>query len=140
MDVADDPADALRRAEGRAGPVATLRRLSRPESVGPAAYGGQRIEAERVRRSRGNIAACAIPYARTGGGPRHQGTTSLPVPPHSSRATVPIGGQPCPDDESFDAAAWFGLAYRSRGSAVTGGSSVIQRNILPERMLGLPRS
>jgi alkylation response protein AidB-like acyl-CoA dehydrogenase len=52
----------------------------------------------------------------------------------------PLGGQYDPDDEFNESAAWMRLAYQSRGTAIAGGSTFIQRNILAERMLGMPRS
>jgi alkylation response protein AidB-like acyl-CoA dehydrogenase len=52
----------------------------------------------------------------------------------------PLGGQFDPDDDASDAARWVRLAYQSRGTAIAGGSTFIQRNILAERMLGMPRS
>lgn len=47
-----------------------------------------------------------------------------------------LGGQFEPDDDS----RWLRLAYQARGTAIAGGSTFIQRNILAERMLGMPRS
>jgi alkylation response protein AidB-like acyl-CoA dehydrogenase len=35
---------------------------------------------------------------------------------------------------------WLRLAYQARGTAIAGGSTFIQRNIVAERMLGMPRS
>ncbi|HET7399104.1 MAG TPA: acyl-CoA dehydrogenase family protein [Intrasporangium sp.] len=52
----------------------------------------------------------------------------------------PLGGQLGLDDERQDAARWLRLAYQSRGSAIAGGSTFIQRNIVAERILGMPRS
>ncbi|MCU1657067.1 MAG: Isovaleryl-CoA dehydrogenase, partial [Pseudonocardiales bacterium] len=52
----------------------------------------------------------------------------------------PLGGQFDPDDDASEAARWVRLAYQSRGTAIAGGSTFIQRNILAERMLGMPRS
>jgi alkylation response protein AidB-like acyl-CoA dehydrogenase len=50
----------------------------------------------------------------------------------------PLGGQLGLDDEPD--ARWLRLAYQARGTAIAGGSTFIQRNIVAERMLGLPRS
>jgi alkylation response protein AidB-like acyl-CoA dehydrogenase len=47
-----------------------------------------------------------------------------------------LGGQFEPDDDS----RWLRLAYQARGTAIAGGSTFIQRNIVAERMLGMPRS
>jgi alkylation response protein AidB-like acyl-CoA dehydrogenase len=48
----------------------------------------------------------------------------------------PLGGQFDPAGE----ARWLRLAYQARGTAIAGGSTFIQRNIVAERMLGMPRS
>jgi alkylation response protein AidB-like acyl-CoA dehydrogenase len=50
----------------------------------------------------------------------------------------PLGGQLGLDEEPD--ARWLRLAYQARGTAIAGGSTFIQRNIVAERMLGLPRS
>ncbi|EWT07792.1 acyl-CoA dehydrogenase [Intrasporangium chromatireducens Q5-1] len=55
-------------------------------------------------------------------------------------ALEPLGGQLGLDDPDQGAARWLRLAYQSRGSAIAGGSTFIQRNIVAERMLGMPRS
>jgi alkylation response protein AidB-like acyl-CoA dehydrogenase len=60
----------------------------------------------------------------------------------------PLGGQFAPDDSQDDSpddsesgtARWLRLAYQARGTAIAGGSTFIQRNIVAERILGLPRS
>ena len=52
----------------------------------------------------------------------------------------PLGGQFDPDDELSETSRWMRLAYQSRGTAIAGGSTFIQRNIVAERMLGMPRS
>ena len=51
----------------------------------------------------------------------------------------PLGGQFPVDDEEADS-RWLRLAYQSRGTAIAGGSTFIQRNIVAERILGMPRS
>ena len=51
----------------------------------------------------------------------------------------PLGGQFDLDDELGDTAAWLRLANQSRGTAIAGGSTYIQRNIVAERILGMPR-
>lgn len=51
----------------------------------------------------------------------------------------PLGGQTEPEDEQNDAARWLRLAYQARGTAIAGGSTYIQRNIVAERILGMPR-
>ncbi|HEY2042174.1 MAG TPA: acyl-CoA dehydrogenase family protein [Jatrophihabitans sp.] len=52
----------------------------------------------------------------------------------------PLGGQFDPDDEASETARWIRLANQGRGTAIAGGSTFIQRNIIAERMLGMPRS
>jgi alkylation response protein AidB-like acyl-CoA dehydrogenase len=52
----------------------------------------------------------------------------------------PLGGQLAPQDQSAVESRWQRLAYQARGTAIAGGSTFIQRNIVAERMLGLPRS
>jgi alkylation response protein AidB-like acyl-CoA dehydrogenase len=51
----------------------------------------------------------------------------------------PLGGQLAPEADGQDAEAWLRLAYQSRGTAIAGGSTFIQRNIVSERLLGMPR-
>ncbi|MCU1413383.1 MAG: acyl-CoA dehydrogenase [Microbacteriaceae bacterium] len=50
---------------------------------------------------------------------------------------APLGGQLEADPTSN---RWQRLAYQSRGTAIAGGSTFIQRNIIAERMLAMPRS
>ncbi|MET8427932.1 acyl-CoA dehydrogenase family protein [Nocardia sp. NPDC004860] len=52
----------------------------------------------------------------------------------------PLGGQLAAEDEHQHAAKWLRLAYQARGTAIAGGSTFIQRNIVAERMLDMPRS
>jgi alkylation response protein AidB-like acyl-CoA dehydrogenase len=52
----------------------------------------------------------------------------------------PFGGQLSPEEQDEVDARWVRLAYQARGTAIAGGSTFIQRNIVAERMLGLPRS
>jgi alkylation response protein AidB-like acyl-CoA dehydrogenase len=42
-------------------------------------------------------------------------------------------------DEDAEAAAWLRLSYQGRGTSIAGGTTFIQRNIVAERVLGLPR-
>jgi alkylation response protein AidB-like acyl-CoA dehydrogenase len=54
----------------------------------------------------------------------------------------PLAGQFGLDDTSQDAARarrWLRLANQARGTAIAGGSTFIQRNIVAERVLGMPR-
>ena len=39
-----------------------------------------------------------------------------------------------------DRERWLRLAYQARGTAIAGGSTFIQRNIVAERILGMPKS
>jgi alkylation response protein AidB-like acyl-CoA dehydrogenase len=52
----------------------------------------------------------------------------------------PLGGQFGLDDEGSAAPRWLRLANQARGTTIAGGSTFIQRNIVAERILGLPRS
>src|SRR6201998_2169416 len=54
----------------------------------------------------------------------------------------PLAGQFGLDDTSPEAARarwWLRLANQARGTAIAGGSTFIQRNIVAERILGMPR-
>jgi alkylation response protein AidB-like acyl-CoA dehydrogenase len=53
---------------------------------------------------------------------------------------APLGGQLAPEEQAAADARWTRLAYQARGTAIAGGSTFIQRNIVAERLLGLPRS
>ncbi len=51
-----------------------------------------------------------------------------------------LDGQLDPDREDDAAAArWLKLSYQSRGTAIAGGTTFIQKNIVAERVLGLPK-
>jgi alkylation response protein AidB-like acyl-CoA dehydrogenase len=50
-----------------------------------------------------------------------------------------LAGSLDPDDERAVAGNWLRLAYQARGTAIAGGTTFIQRNIVAERVLGLPR-
>jgi len=43
------------------------------------------------------------------------------------------------DGPSTDDRRWLRLAYQARGTAIAGGSTFIQRNIVAERILGMPK-
>ena len=54
----------------------------------------------------------------------------------------PLAGQFGLDDTTPEAARtrrWLRLANQTRGTAIAGGSTFIQRNIVAERVLGMPR-
>jgi alkylation response protein AidB-like acyl-CoA dehydrogenase len=53
---------------------------------------------------------------------------------------APLEGQLEPDELDPADAGWLRLATQSRGTAIAGGSTFIQRNIVAERILGMPRS
>jgi alkylation response protein AidB-like acyl-CoA dehydrogenase len=44
------------------------------------------------------------------------------------------------DLSSHDHQRWLRLAYQARGTAIAGGSTFIQRNIVAERILGMPKN
>ncbi|WP_448388331.1 acyl-CoA dehydrogenase family protein [Microbacterium aurum] len=50
-----------------------------------------------------------------------------------------LGGQLAAAESSPDVARWQRLAYQARGTAIAGGSTFIQRNIVAERILAMPR-
>jgi alkylation response protein AidB-like acyl-CoA dehydrogenase len=52
----------------------------------------------------------------------------------------PLGGQFDPAAGDEESARWLRLAYQARGTAIAGGSTFIQRNIVAERILKMPRS
>lgn len=51
-----------------------------------------------------------------------------------------LAGQEEPAGAGAEEARWLRLAYESRGTSIAGGTTFIQRNIVSERALGLPRS
>ena len=53
---------------------------------------------------------------------------------------APFGGQLAVEDQADDDARWTRLANQARGTAIAGGSTFSQRNIVAERILGMPRS
>jgi alkylation response protein AidB-like acyl-CoA dehydrogenase len=50
-----------------------------------------------------------------------------------------LAGQLDPDEEDSPAARWLRLSYQARGTSIAGGTTFIQRNIVAERVLKLPR-
>jgi alkylation response protein AidB-like acyl-CoA dehydrogenase len=50
-----------------------------------------------------------------------------------------LAGSLDPDDDAAEAGDWLRLAYQARGTSIAGGTTFIQRNIVAERVLGLPR-
>ena len=51
-----------------------------------------------------------------------------------------LAGSLEPDAGDAEAARWLRLAYQARGTSIAGGTTFIQRNIVAERVLGLPRA
>ena len=60
-----------------------------------------------------------------------QGPDALAVSPPAARSAF-LGGD--------DTATWLEQYFRSFGLTISAGSSEIQRNIIAEKVLGLPRS
>lgn len=52
---------------------------------------------------------------------------------------APLGGLFDPADDTSEVTSWLRLANQARGTAIAGGSTFIQRNIVAERILGMPR-
>lgn len=53
---------------------------------------------------------------------------------------IGLAGQEEPADAAPERARWLRLAYQARGTSIAGGTTFVQRNILAERILNLPRS
>jgi alkylation response protein AidB-like acyl-CoA dehydrogenase len=51
----------------------------------------------------------------------------------------PLADQFALGDDAAHAESWLRLANQARGTAIAGGSTFIQRNIVAERILGMPR-
>jgi alkylation response protein AidB-like acyl-CoA dehydrogenase len=51
-----------------------------------------------------------------------------------------LAGSLDPADDEAPAGKWLRLAYQARGTSIAGGTTFIQRNIVAERVLGLPRA
>jgi alkylation response protein AidB-like acyl-CoA dehydrogenase len=50
-----------------------------------------------------------------------------------------LAGQEEPGPSNVERSRWLRLAYQARGTSIAGGTTFIQRNIVAERALGLPR-
>lgn len=50
-----------------------------------------------------------------------------------------VAGQEEPDDADASRRRWLRLAYQARGTSIAGGTTFIQRNIVAQRVLGMPR-
>jgi alkylation response protein AidB-like acyl-CoA dehydrogenase len=50
-----------------------------------------------------------------------------------------LAGSLHPDDPASPGSRWLRFAYQARGTSIAGGTTFIQRNIVSERVLGLPR-
>jgi alkylation response protein AidB-like acyl-CoA dehydrogenase len=51
-----------------------------------------------------------------------------------------LGGLGAQRDDDGELSPWLRLAYQARGTSIAGGTTFIQRNIVAERVLGLPRA
>lgn len=52
---------------------------------------------------------------------------------------IGAAGQEDPDETTPEIAKWLRLAYQARGTSIAGGTTFVQRNILAERVLQLPK-
>lgn len=52
---------------------------------------------------------------------------------------IGLAGQEEPGDAAPERARWLRLAYQARGTSIAGGTTFVQRNILAERVLQLPK-
>jgi alkylation response protein AidB-like acyl-CoA dehydrogenase len=52
---------------------------------------------------------------------------------------IGVEGQIEPSEAPPDRAKWLRLAYQARGTSIAGGTTFVQRNILAERVLQMPR-
>jgi alkylation response protein AidB-like acyl-CoA dehydrogenase len=50
-----------------------------------------------------------------------------------------LAGMLDPEHDEAPARQWLRLAYQARGTSIAGGTTFVQRNIVAERVLGLPR-
>jgi alkylation response protein AidB-like acyl-CoA dehydrogenase len=66
-------------------------------------------------------------------GPLLQDMADFAVAQHGLAGTLE------PETEQAPASRWLRLAYQARGTAIAGGTTYIQRNIIAERILGLPK-
>ncbi len=57
-----------------------------------------------------------------------------------TRLAVRVGGDPGVSEDRRDDADWISGFLRARGNSVEGGTDEVQRSIIAERVLGLPRS
>jgi alkylation response protein AidB-like acyl-CoA dehydrogenase len=53
---------------------------------------------------------------------------------------IGLGGQEDPETADPVQARWLRLSYQARGTSIAGGTTFVQRNILAERALGLPKN
>ena len=75
----------------------------------------------------------------------HKQITELAVDILGAAAMTPTGRRPsnsiqCDDPGApDDSAGWVGTFYAARGGTIYAGTSEVQRNIIAEQLLGLPR-
>jgi alkylation response protein AidB-like acyl-CoA dehydrogenase len=76
----------------------------------------------------------------------HQEVTELALDVLGVAATTPVGRWPStvagPDDpgvDPLDTASWVGTFLNARAGTIYSGTSQIQRNVIGESVLGLPR-
>jgi alkylation response protein AidB-like acyl-CoA dehydrogenase len=76
----------------------------------------------------------------------HQDVTSLALSVLGADVLAPTGRWPSsvagPDDAGVDpndSASWVGTFFNARAGTIYSGTSQIQRNLISERVLGLPR-
>jgi alkylation response protein AidB-like acyl-CoA dehydrogenase len=53
---------------------------------------------------------------------------------------IGMSGQEDPNDADLRRARWLRLSYQTRGTSIAGGTTFVQRNILAERALHLPKA
>jgi alkylation response protein AidB-like acyl-CoA dehydrogenase len=65
---------------------------------------------------------------------------SAPLVEDLADLAVSIAGLDAQREEADELDPWLRLAYQARGTSIAGGTTFIQRNIVAERVLGLPRA
>ena len=65
---------------------------------------------------------------------------SAPLVEDLADLALSIAGLDAQREEGDELDPWLRLAYQARGTSIAGGTTFIQRNIVAERVLGLPRT